>query len=97
MKIGPRIALATSILVALSLGGYGLLTLRARRAELEADLERLAVDHALVVAGALEAEAGRDGGDPLALALKLARRQGGASLHILALDRYYDERAPQDA
>src|SRR2546426_570821 len=47
MKIGPRIALATSILVALSLGGYGVLTLRARRAELEGDLERAAIDHAL--------------------------------------------------
>jgi signal transduction histidine kinase len=100
MKIGPRIALALSVLVALSLGAQGILSHRARRAELESDLERQAVDLARALAAAVEAEAelGRLGvGDPLALAQQLARRSFGATLHVLRLDDYVAEDAEPDA
>jgi len=40
MKIGTRITITTVILVMITLGLYGLLSVRARRAELESDLER---------------------------------------------------------
>jgi signal transduction histidine kinase len=40
MKIGPRISITTVALVMATLGLYGLVSVRARRAELEADLER---------------------------------------------------------
>ncbi|MCC6994910.1 MAG: HAMP domain-containing protein [Deltaproteobacteria bacterium] len=40
MKIGSRITITTSALVAISLGTYGLITLRARRADLTHDAER---------------------------------------------------------
>jgi signal transduction histidine kinase len=95
VRIGPRIALATSTLVALSLGGYGVLSLRERRAELESDLERQVLDVALSVEAAVEAEAQLGKlGDPLALAEQLARKQRGAKLHILKLPDYAE--APTD-
>src|SRR5262245_24844689 len=40
MKIGTRITITTVVLVMLTLGLYGLVSIRARRSELEADLER---------------------------------------------------------
>src|SRR5438094_236063 len=40
MKIGTRITITTVTLVMLTLGLYGLVSVRVRRAELEADLER---------------------------------------------------------
>jgi signal transduction histidine kinase len=98
MKIAPRIALATSAVVAISLGGYGVLSLRTRRVELEGDLERQTLDLALAVAAAVEAEAqlGR-AGDPLDRAQQLAARQTGATLIVSKLDDYVDTRASPDA
>ena len=40
MKIGTRITVTTVVMVMLTLGLYGFLSVRQRRAELEADLER---------------------------------------------------------
>jgi len=104
VKIGPRIALATSVLVAVSLGGYGVLSLRARRAELERDLERQTIDIAAVYADAVQAEVDLGKlGDPLTLSRLLAAKakQRGAKLRILKLPRDtgddYVDTAPPEA
>jgi signal transduction histidine kinase len=69
VKIGSRIALATSVLVALSLGVFAVLSLRARRAELESDLERQTVELARTVANSVQAEVDLGKlGDPLYVA-----------------------------
>src|SRR5579884_1559867 len=92
MKIATRIALATSTVVAVALGAYGVLSLRQRRAELESDLQRKTVDLASSVAAAVQAEAelGKQVGDPLNMARKL-----GAV--VLKLDDYEAKNEPQDA
>ncbi len=55
MKIGTRITITTVALVLITLGLYGLVTVRARRAELQADLERQTSLVGRAVQGALEA------------------------------------------
>src|SRR5262249_51955036 len=95
MKIGPRIALATSLLIALTLTGYGVLTLRARRVELESDLERQTVEHARTIAAALEAETPLGpAGDVLYVARQLEARQ--RALHVVELDDFVDPASPPD-
>ena len=103
MKIGPRIALATSVLVAASVGIYGVLSLRGRRAELESDLVRQTVDLAQADATAVQAEVELGKlGDPVYVTRRLQDKQRGAKLRILRLPTgaggdYADNGLPRDA
>jgi signal transduction histidine kinase len=98
VRIGSRIALATSSLVALTMGGYGAISLHQRRIELEDDLARRTVGLAQFIAAALEEEANlRIKGDTLQLAGRLIKRQSGAQLRILNLETFRDPDAPADS
>jgi signal transduction histidine kinase len=103
VKIGPRIALATSVLVAASVGIYGVLSLRARRVELESDLVRQTVELAQSVATAVQAEVELGKlGDPAFVVRRYQEKQHGAKLRVLRLptgsgEDYADKALPQDA
>jgi hypothetical protein len=64
VRIGTRITLTTSALVAVTLGVYGYVTLRSRRSEREAQLERQARDLATTMRVMIETRRERaDGGE----------------------------------
>jgi signal transduction histidine kinase len=71
LRIGTRITLTASILVALTLGIYGILTLRARRAALEGGLEREAREVATTLRVAVE-NSDRTDTDTLSMGLQRA-------------------------
>src|SRR5262249_8698085 len=62
MRIGTRITLTTSALVAVTLGMYGFISLRQRRADLEGQLKNEARDVAVALRVALETLKPRDWG-----------------------------------
>jgi signal transduction histidine kinase len=55
VRIGARLTLTTSVLVAVTLGVYGAISLRAQRSELEEQLERRAREIAVGLAAAVQA------------------------------------------